>query len=81
MDFIAHKGFGFILDKDTREKVWFHKSSILQSMNGLPFERGVECIFEKVISTKGNKPGSLIAKNIRTLDGACFITQNSDIFI
>ncbi len=74
--YVRRKGFGFILDQETRTQIWFHKSKIHTSADRTEehqgFAVGEECLFDKSIKRSGKKPGSTHAVNIRTLQGAPF---------
>ena len=73
MSYIRHKGFGFILDKDTRTKIWFHHSKLRTAADASQcFGVGQRCLFDKQIKWSGKKPGSTHAISIRTIDGAPF---------
>jgi cold shock CspA family protein len=42
--YVRRKGFGFILDKETRKEIWFHHGSAVQSAEGPVLEIGSECL-------------------------------------
>lgn len=74
LKFISFREFGFILDKDTRHEIWFHKSSIVQDdeEGDFTFAVGEEVLYDIQISKRGKKPGLPKAINIRPLHGFAF---------
>lgn len=71
--FRPDKGFGFIIDKETRKDVWFHQSKIKTSEDAsVAFRVGEEVCFEISIKLSGKKPGEPHAINISTIHGDPF---------
>ncbi|KAL7562878.1 hypothetical protein ACA910_000254 [Epithemia clementina (nom. ined.)] len=67
------KGFGFILDKDTRQDFWFSSYNVIQSKESLhKLGVGAECLFDVEIRRKGRRPNTPVAVNVRTLSGEAF---------
>ena len=78
MTFKNDKGFGFILDKETRSQIFFHKSKVKSTVNGdQAFAVGAECLFDISIKQSGRKPESPQAVNIRTLNDTPFRSRGA----
>ena len=72
--FVIFIQYSYILDKDTRNLIWFHVSKVVEDEeNGdTQFCVGEEVYFDIQISTRGKKPGSPKAINIRIMNGIGF---------
>lgn len=79
---VPWKGFGFVLDKVTREQVWFQMNAVHTSDNSKEeFCVGQECRYDVHVRRKGRKPNQKSARNIVTLSGDPFKKINcSDQF-
>lgn len=73
--FVRHKEFRFILDKETRETVWFSLHGVQTTKDSSAPKLGVgqECVYDLQITRKGKRPNSTRAANVRTLEGDIMI--------
>ncbi|CAB9497040.1 expressed unknown protein [Seminavis robusta] len=78
--FVRWKGWGYILDKETRKQVWFHKDWVVQSAQGPTFQVGEECLYDATMTGRGKRPNDPKAVNIRTLSGTPFKKHQVEMF-
>ena len=84
--FIRHKGYGYILELQSRKTYWFSSYSILQKhpspdKEEIEFSVGQEVLFDIKITGKGVKPHEPKAVNIRTMEGKPFPKIAQDIMM